>query len=154
MSGRERRAQSRGSLAFNALLEPDDDEGSSPPGHRNPSRKAGAKRAQQRRGKAATTAVPGFALRDAQRRGAGAGGGAAGAPTGADALAEMFPHADRVILAEVFAACGSSVAAAADALLAMDLGGGGGGVGVGSAPSGSDAQPGADQPSTPTLNPY
>ena len=39
-------------------------------------------------------------------------------------MTEMFPHVDHVLLSEVYAACGSSMDAAADALLAMDLGSG------------------------------
>lgn len=124
MSGRDGRV-SREMLAFRSLMEGEGEEDPSPPGQRNPSRKAAAKRAQQRRGKAATTTVPGFALRDAQRRGSvfGAGSsGTAGSPPGVGPLTEMFPHVDHVLLSEVYAACGSSVDAAADALLAMDLG--------------------------------
>lgn len=151
MAGRDGRV-SRDMLAFQSLLERDDELDSSPPGHRNPSRKASAKRAQQRRNKAATTSVPGFKLRDAHHYSASiiAGGGVAGAPPGEDALAEMFPHVEHVILAEVYAACGHSVDAAADALLAMNLGGGGSGGSGGSSGEGSShdsdglSQPGAD----------
>jgi len=122
MSARNGRV-SRDILAFRSLLEDNTEEGNSPPGHRNPSRKAAAKKNKSLRGKAGTTAVPGFALRDAQRHNSGAS--PTGSLPGISLLTEMFPQVDRVIIAEVWDACGSSMEATTDALLSMGLGGGG-----------------------------
>lgn len=115
-----RLAASRQAQAFNALLEEDlsdgDDAGLDA---RQTSRKASAarERRDKRRGKA-PVAVPGFALRDEALSAERA------ADVDADAvpaLRQMFPTAEPALLAEVSAACGGSLNAAIDALLAMDM---------------------------------
>ena len=115
-----RLAASRQAQAFNALLEEelsDDDDGGVDA--RQTSRKATSarERRDKRRGKA-PVAVPGFSLRDEALTAERA------ADIDADAvpaLRQMFPTAEPALLAEVSAACGGSLNAAIDALLAMDM---------------------------------
>ena len=115
-----RLAASRQAQAFNALLEEDlsdDDDGSLDA--RQTSRKAATarERRDRRRGKT-PVAVPGFGLHDealAAERAADVDADAV------PALRQMFPAAEPALLAEVSAACGGSLNAAIDALLAMEM---------------------------------
>ncbi len=113
-----RLAASRQAQAFNALLEKeisDDEDGLDA---RQTSRKATAARERRDRRRSGNVAVPGFSLREdalAAERAADVEGDAV------PVLRQMFPAAEPALLAEVSAACGGSVNAAIDALLAMNV---------------------------------